>query len=95
MKVRGLAPLVGVLAIVASDMVLESPSARAAGSCSSQYDVCFDACVKYGFGAGRKSNPHPQPPDVCRNHCVGWKSECMSTGCWNGDLYKACGLTKR
>jgi hypothetical protein len=52
-------------------------------------------CVQYGFGRHRADKPHPQSPGTCRNHCIDWKTECMHTGCWNGDLVQLCGLGKR
>ena len=88
------ATLVISVALAMSGLVAANP-ARAATTCSGQYDVCFNACLTFGFGKGRQSNPHPQPPDVCRRHCIGWKTACMTTGCRNGDLVKICGLGKR
>jgi hypothetical protein len=93
MQSRG-ATLVISVALAMSGLVV-ADSARAATTCSGQHDVCFNACLTFGFGKGRQDNPHPQPPDVCRRHCIGWKTECMTTGCWNGDLVKICGLGKR
>ena len=86
--------LVISVALAMSGLVAANP-ARAATTCSGQYDVCFNACLTFGFGKGRQSNPHPQPPDVCRRHCIGWKTACMTSGCWNGDLVKICGLGRR
>jgi hypothetical protein len=83
------------VALAISGLALAANSARATTTCSGQYDVCFNACLTFGFRKGRRNNPHPQPPDVCRRHCIGWKTECMTTGCWNGDLVKVCGLGKR
>ncbi len=69
-------------------------AAVAAQSCSAQYGVCFDLCVKYGFGRGRTDHPHPQAPATCRNHCTGWRTACLTSGCWAGDLVQLGGLDR-
>ena len=82
--------VMAVLALIAATHV-----ARAAGSCSEQYGTCFSMCKQYGFGRNRADHPHPQSAETCRNHCMGWKTGCLQTGCWNGDLVQVCGLSKR
>ena len=82
--------VMAVLALIAATNV-----ARAAGSCSEQYGTCFSMCKQYGFGRNRADHPHPQSAETCRNHCMGWKTGCLQTGCWNGDLVQVCGLSKR
>jgi hypothetical protein len=70
-------------------------SAHSAGTCTGQYDTCFNMCRQYGFGRHRADHPHPQSANTCRDHCIGWKTGCMQTGCWSGDLVQVCGLQKR
>jgi len=90
------------LVIIACGVALTGPAliaplnpARAASTCSGQYQTCFTMCVQYGFGRHRADRPHPQSPEACRNHCIGWKNGCLQTGCWKGDLVQLCGLGKR
>lgn len=65
-----------------------------ARSCSDQNSVCVSSCMTSGIGRGRRANPHPMPAEFCRRHCAAWYSGCLKSGCWNGDLAKACGLGK-
>ncbi len=76
-------------------LISETHMARAADTCSEQYGTCFSMCKQYGFGRNRADHPHPQSAETCRDHCVGWKSGCLQTGCWDGDLVHVCGLGKR
>ena len=83
-------------AVAIAGLILFAPtnSARATNSCSGQYGTCFSMCKQYGFGRNRADHPHPQSAETCYNHCIGWKTGCLQTGCWNGDLVKGCGLSK-
>ena len=83
------------VAMAAPVLIAETYTARAADSCSGQYETCFSMCEKYGFGRNRADHPRPQSSETCHNHCIGWKTECLRTGCWNGDLVKVCELKKR
>lgn len=81
-----------ILAVVI--LAFGANAAQAATSCSGQYGTCFSMCQKYGYGRHRVDHPHPQSAAACHDHCIGWKSTCLQTGCWNGDLIKLCGLAK-
>jgi hypothetical protein len=88
------------LAIVASAIVLFLISviapAQASNSCTERYNSCVQICMRDGIGASRRSGvSRPMPADVCQAHCIGWATECKSTGCFNGDLRQECGLIKR
>ena len=76
-------------------LLLWTPLAAAATSCTGQYGTCFKMCRQFGFGRHRVAHPHPQSAAACREHCIGWKSACMQTGCWNADLVQVCGLQRR
>jgi hypothetical protein len=65
-----------------------------ARSCSDQNGVCVSSCMANGMGRGRRANPHPMSAEFCRRHCARWYSGCLKSGCWNGDLAKACGLSR-
>lgn len=83
----------GTLAIIF--LLAGTPVASAASSCTEQYGTCFSMCRNYGFGRHRADHPHPQSTATCRDHCIGWKTACIQSGCWNGDLVEVCGLQKR
>lgn len=80
--------------MVALALTIEIRMARAADSCSDQNSTCMSMCRQYGFGRNRADHPHPRSAETCRNHCIGWKTNCLQTGCWNGDLVQVCGLSK-
>jgi hypothetical protein len=82
------------VAMAATVLILVLQTAQASDSCGGQYGTCFSLCEKYGFGRNRADHPHPQSAETCRTHCLGWKMECLQTGCWKGDLVQVCGLSK-
>jgi hypothetical protein len=63
--------------------------------CTAQNGVRIAACTQYGIGRGRKQDPHPMPIEFCHRHCAAWYAGCLTSGCWNGDLVRICGLNKK
>jgi uncharacterized caspase-like protein len=53
-------------------------------TCSAQLAGCQAHCVSNGGG-----------PNCATTFCVARHAECMSSGCWHGPVYNACGLAKR
>jgi hypothetical protein len=85
-----------IVALLAAALLASHVSASAAAtSCSGQYGTCFSMCEKYGYGRHRTDHPHPQTAAACHDHCIGWKTACLRTGCWRGDLIQICGLAKK
>jgi hypothetical protein len=98
MRLSRLAQLVSVIALIESLSLVVVQAQEGCGSartCTEQYRICVSTCIKYGLGTRRMSQPKPQPPQICQQHCIGWKTDCMTTGCWKGDLCQACGLAKQ